>query len=525
MYKVLLADDEPLVLIGLQSMLKWDEFNMSICGSARNGEMALEMIENLKPDIVIIDIKMPRKNGLEVAKNCREKYGEVPVFIILTSYEEIDFLHEAIRLSAVDYLVKVELTSEMLVDALKKAVIVLKKNLSEDGKSNNDTGINYFYNNFFIRSLHALFENREQFEKQKYELNIITPLHAQYVVSYCKIIGPCSGNLTLYTSTIRMVKEYIDKICKNNVISLDIRHFAIIFFIEESKYQRATQLVHDAITGVALIVKNYFSVNLLCSSGPFVDDLFDITKSYNSAKVNFINLTPEKPFSFFSGYVEISDSSVFNISLYKEDLIRVFEEIDCEALHSVVNSIIDNLRNNPVQEVKAMDAACSLLYTAISFIPNGNEEIDSLFLSEEEGYRCIYRKRNTSEIIEWIELLGSGLCSILTRKKEKYKNSVILQVKNYIKKNIDKKIYLKDVASLFCFTPNYFSQLFAKIEGCTFIEFVTKEKIQKAKMLLRDNDVKVYEVSERLGFESAFYFSKVFKKSTGYSPTDFQKNS
>ncbi len=118
MLKVLIADDEPLVQIGLKSMINWTALGFEICGTAANGEAAYEMIDKHMPEIVIADIQMPCLSGLELAKKCREIYGRIPVFIILTSYEDFHYAKEALSFQAVDYLVKIDLTPELLTQAL-----------------------------------------------------------------------------------------------------------------------------------------------------------------------------------------------------------------------------------------------------------------------------------------------------------------------------------------------------------------------------------------------------------------------
>ena len=132
MIRVLLADDEPLVLIGLQGMLEWEKLGYTICGTARNGRQALETIQQEKPDIVVADVKMPLMDGLTLARTCREK-GPLPVFIILTSFEQFDYVRQAMGAGAVDYLVKLELTPESLTAALARAAERVKKGTGADG--------------------------------------------------------------------------------------------------------------------------------------------------------------------------------------------------------------------------------------------------------------------------------------------------------------------------------------------------------------------------------------------------------
>lgn len=126
MLRILLVDDEPLVLIGLQGMLEWEKLGYTVCGTARNGKLALELIEREKPDIVIADVKMPVMDGLTLARTCRER-SALPAFIMLTSFEEFGYIKQAMGAGVVDYLVKLDLTPENLQTALAKAAEKVKK--------------------------------------------------------------------------------------------------------------------------------------------------------------------------------------------------------------------------------------------------------------------------------------------------------------------------------------------------------------------------------------------------------------
>ena len=120
-YKVIIADDEPLVLIGLQDLIDWSEEGFEIIAEARNGKELGEEIMKNQPDLVITDIKMPVKSGIEVLEEERRKGSKLPLFILLTSYEEFELVKKAISLDAVDYIVKLELEKEQLIEALRRA--------------------------------------------------------------------------------------------------------------------------------------------------------------------------------------------------------------------------------------------------------------------------------------------------------------------------------------------------------------------------------------------------------------------
>ena len=122
MYRVMIVDDEPLILAGIASLLNWEEHGCTVGARCANGQQALRQMEEQKPDIVITDIKMPGMDGIELMKQVKDKGWDDVIFILLTNLEEFSLARQAMSLGAVEYLVKMELTEEKLADSLKAAV-------------------------------------------------------------------------------------------------------------------------------------------------------------------------------------------------------------------------------------------------------------------------------------------------------------------------------------------------------------------------------------------------------------------
>ena len=122
MYRVMIVDDEPLILAGIASLLDWKEYGCEISGKAANGQQALKLMEEQKPDIVITDIKMPGMDGIGFMKAVKERGWDDVIFILLTNLEEFSLARQALSLGAVEYLVKMELTEEKLADSLRLAM-------------------------------------------------------------------------------------------------------------------------------------------------------------------------------------------------------------------------------------------------------------------------------------------------------------------------------------------------------------------------------------------------------------------
>lgn len=419
MIKLLIADDEMLVLVGLSSMLDWSALGIEIAGTAHNGGQTLEMIGSLSPDIVLADISMPVKNGLDVARESREKYGKLPVFLFLTSYEDFSFAREAVRVQAVDYLVKISLTPSQLEAAMKKAVQTVQEIKAHGTEREQPAGRSgtqaLFRDRFFLQLFNGRVASPAALREQISELGIKFD-SACYEVAICETVmkqdRPLSAEARtkLYASTLQTAEGIVAKYCPCYVTGLDLKHFAVTLLLSSLQSGQYRDTVEAVLAKLREVVFSYFSVDLYCAAGIPVSSPADISVSYRSAS-------------------EVSAGAV---------------------------------ERTPVVFAR-------------------------------------------------------------TENKQAYRDRIVAQVQEYIRSNIGRRLSLNDVAAAFGFTPNYLSQLFAKSGGTGFVEYVTREKIAAAKKMLQDDSgLLVYELADRLGFESAFYFSTVFKKVEGCSPSEYK---
>lgn len=526
MTKLLIVDDEPLVQIGIKSMLNWEEYGIEVCGTAMNGAAALEMIAEYSPEIVITDIRMPIMNGLELARACREKYGRIPLFIFLTSYEEFQLIKEAMTYEAIDYLIKLELNAGALEEAVKKAITRLE-NLQATLK-NKETGrplLQSYYDKFFLRLLHNLFDTEEQFHLQAKDLKLDFG-DACYCAALFEIREEAhaamdhSKLMNLCNSTFSMARDILNKHIPCYAISLDMKHFAVIFHIYRSEDYDA-KAMQAAVKNAADMVHNYFNVAVLAGIGTPVEQPLKVCESYQEARQAFGRAHTTAPIVLFSHDDTQSVKNAFNIAVFKNDITKAFDEFDTDVLYRTLSEIIELFKAHPLRFLQAADGACNIPYLALSLLPDGEENMSEIFASYSDGYRSIYRFTNVDQIIEWMVILRDGLCEVLKSKRKTYKAHVITNVQKYINSHITERLTLNEVAGVFGLSPNYLSILFKKSCQIGFSEYISQAKIAKGKSMLLEQDMKVYEVADRLGFESAFYFSKVFKKVEGISPREY----
>lgn len=520
--KLIIADDEPLVLVGLQSMLDWGKLDIEIVAVVRNGKMLEEAIEQHVPDLVITDIKMPLKTGLEVQKECSEKYGRLPLFILLTSYEEFSFVKEALSYQAVDYLVKLELTEEKLQASVSKALKLLAQ---LKGSEENHfpllerSAMQGFRDKFFVRLFNGLIDSRQAFEKQKRELQL-SLYDAWHVVCYVEIKTEQErAEVNLYNSTLGMLNQTLSRYLTCYFTSLDLHHLAITFCLTNEQHAHYRTIIRQVLEKTLQVIYNYFSVNLVCSVGLAVQDPFFLHTSFLSAR-QLITSQPGNQAILFAQQWEEGENT-FSLDSYRSRLIRSFEELDAQQLMLVMEDIATEMERKNLLPLQAIEAASSILYMAISLLPDGQHLVEQAFDDQNGGYRLIYTSTSTAAASAWLRKLAQGLGEQLQSRKTDYRAKVVANVQQYIKENVKRKLNLGEVAMLFGFSQNYLSSLFSRYSGCSFVEYTTQVKVAAAKEMMAKGDYKMYEIADTLGFESSFYFSKVFKKVEGVSPRQY----
>lgn len=527
MYKLLIVDDEPLVQAGIKSMLNWQELNIETVGSAMNGQAALKLIEEQNPDIVITDIKMPVMSGLELIKICRERYGnDKPCFIILTSYEDFHMVKEALTYQVTDYLVKLELTQESLREAMNR---VLTRIRQTQAPLAHPKSMEYlFYDKFFIRLLNSLFESEEQFLLQTKELNL--DFHYKgYICCHGEMSGrqaaclPTEKQLALFTASMQMLKELAAKYCPVYGLSLDTRHFALIFCFEESASEETSLLsfIEGTLKTIRDSLAKYYNVSLRCGIGNQVSSPLAICDSYQHSRQASQSAETDGSIVRYDDLKLHKSHTSFNISLFKDDLTKAFEEYDGEILNRTLDQLCELFLAHPNHFLQAMDCASNILYLSISLLQDGERIVSDFFQDSPDGYCSIYRQSTVEQIVNWLRHFQRRMYLLFESRRKDYKNHIVTNVKKYIQENLTKRLSLNQVAAVFGISPSYLSQLFGKYNDCGFTEYINICKIGESKRLLEEGNLKIYEIADMLGFESPFYFSKVFKKVEGMSPTEY----
>ncbi len=521
-YRAIIADDEPLVLIGLEDMIDWAHEGFEIVGQARNGKVLREEIEKHDPDLVISDIKMPVETGIEVLERIRAQGKSLPLFIFLTSYEEFDLIKKAMSLEALDYIVKLELDRPQLLEALKKArerIRAIKGSGDEDGQVFNEMQV--LQERYFMRKLFSI--DTHDIDSKAIGIDPGSDAFAVSYISFPDLLA-YNGGISRFYSAYRLIEETVNRYTKCYLLQLDYGHIAAIFPFSEKQRAGYRSYISTAFKAAMQGIKDYFSLDVQVATGPLVSSMDMLSDSFFKAKLLLTAREGENDAMLFFDYTENRDLNISAPDFDSPGFTKAFSELNAELLKENMDKVIESLKLPSVTRIHAMEIASSILYMAITLVPDAEKCLEEIFPAEENifSYRQLYQAVNTDEIIKWLERMCSGFSAIFIERRQDYRLQTIQKVQAYIRENVDKRLTLKDVASIFGYSQNYLSSLFGKYAGLSFIDYVNKCKIEKAKILLNNPNAMVYEVATRLGFESPFYFSKVFKKITGISPTAYQ---
>lgn len=530
MIRLLIVDDEPLVCVGLQSMLDWAAYDIEVVGTARNGQQAIEMIEAEMPDIVISDIKMPVMGGLELVRESASRFGRLPLFLLLTSYEEFDYVREAMRLGAVDYLIKIELDADTLAKALIKAIEALHaiKKQNAPAQAPQPSNKQALREKFFIRLLNNLFDSDAERLSQMQGLGISLGDGPLAVVSFT--IDETEGRLgdddkvfARFSSALQLARETLVRYfpcC--HIVTLDIWYFSAVLGGVPNAEDPAAY-AHEAVAHTIRLLHNYLSISTRAGIGHHVSDPGALAASYQASQRCLHSATKDVPVQTSGALLPAQGETADAAREILLGVRRALEEMDAEELDLHLNRLAGLLSMQPNDFLAAMDTACNILYMAISLLPEGEAALGQIFSAFPDGYRSLHRMRQVRDISVWLDHFRRGCGEYLATQHRSYKKQVIESVKRYIDDNIDKRLSLQEVADVFNFSPNYLSQLFARHTGEGFVDYITARKVRIAKDMLRRGDGRIYEIAERLGFDSSFYFSKVFKKVEGVSPREYQQ--
>lgn len=528
MFKVMIADDEKVAIDALKFIIEKSFTDVEIISTARSGREAIEMVEVEAPDILFMDIRMPGINGIEALREIR-KWNPQIVTIVLTAFDQFEFAKEAVNLGVMEYLLK-PVNRTKVVEVVKKAMALISAEREKwqielemrekleyagpilengfvysiilfDDKSNDLFDYKRIFNikedGGYILTVEFVDGKTGGYPDNKFGFSVESqhfyPFFTDTVKSLCKcIIGPIMLNRIV---VVVPVDCEIDEFgCRLEAVSL-----------AENLMQRLSEKLNCGLKiGIGKVYRRF---DMLAAS--YEESLKALRYLQGLGAMHFMDITAART-TVGSEYPE-----------YKEKLLlQKVSTGDAAESVNAFNCIFDWLvREYADQPLKIKNKLLEIVYLvnhkSWEYEPGGEttgvDFLEEMLSIDDLGELRLWCKNRVENVITQVNSYRDFKVGGLTKR-----------AKEYIKTNYSKSITLEDVAREINVSPQYLSKLFKEETGENFIDYLTSIRIRIAKSLLEGDELSIKEICYSIGYSDPNYFSRIFKKIVGATPTEYK---
>ena len=524
MLRVLIADDESKVCQLIEKLVDWDVLGMEVVAVAENGIEALEKIKEFHPDIVITDIRMPVLTGLEMIQKASEQ-GVKCHFIVVSGYKYFDYAQKALKYGVEDYLLK-PIDEDELNRQLQK--IVAEEEQREDKQQQVDQiekkleDSKYLRHKEFLRQI--LSQKQENIDAANTEFGL-------------QLENKCFRGLTF------KLDRDIDVVENTQQMQFVLRK---IMQRAEDAFSACTI---DLIAAVqsnhsVQVLLNYFQTeqeNIDNRITDFFNELSDYLENFQHYRITVGVSSEVESFEQISTAIEMSKEAAAS-RLFKGNGRRIeycqephalFSPKDFQNEYEEFAKAVETMQPDACQYQihKCFRLASDKALFASEFYAMGlwllRSTYDILEIADtfdvDVQQEVLENLSTVADLRDYVIRQVQRLITASRSERENRERKPVLEAIAYMKEHFTEKITLEDVAATIGFNTNYFSELFKKETGENFSNYLLGIRMEKAKQLLRDTKIPVYEIGESVGYKDAKYFSQQFMKVVGVKPAEYRK--
>ena len=534
--KVFLVEDEMVIRRGIKNSIDWEKEGYIFCGEASDGELAYPMIIKEKPDILITDIRMPFMDGLELCKLVKKELPNIKI-LILSGYDEFDYAKEAIRLGVTEYLLK-PISSGKLLEALnwvsesirrEKEDKDLVRKYMEEMRENTEHEKQKFFEQMIAGNL-SMADALET--GKKYEMNLSAGMYNLLLFRFTlgeenrksgELLGEAEYAIEKLTERLEYVFEF----------QRGVEGWAFLLMAdnEEQMSERVKELSKD----LEEIMKNYSTIAYFGGIGQPVARLRELEESFREAERalaarftmelnRIISVEDIRMAQNVDTLDDIEITSFGEIEKTRTMLEKFLnngaeDEID-EFVDVYINELPEeNLKSVLMRQYIIMDAYIVMMSFCEKF-----EGIEGEMQAQSEELKNSMKTIQTlEENKNYIRMLLKKIIGVRDTISGRRYSDIIEIAKDQIRKTyMSDEISLNTIAAEVGMSPSYFSSIFSKEMGKTFVEYLTEIRMDRAKELLMCSSMKTSEIGYEVGYKDPHYFSYIFKKTQNCTPKEFR---
>ena len=543
MLKTFLVEDEVVIREMIKKMIPWEQYGFELAGEASDGEMALPLILKSKPDLLITDIKMPFMDGLTLCKLVKKELPDIKI-VILSGYDDFNYAKQAINIGVEDYLLK-PITKNAFIERLEEI-----HNRYEHEKTQKE-----YYEKFklemqeyernasrdFFESLVRADFDLEEIYRRADRLNLDIVAEAYNILIFTPDASDSSYNSSEgYSDWEAEVHKKIENYFLSHPVAMLFRHqvfsYAILVKGQRDTIKKNTCECVETIQKI--MEETRANVDWFVAVGEEADRLSKIKQSYHTAArtyafrylydghILYYNMLEQvKENSADTSKTEAVQLKNVNINALNPEILQKFLSSGLEdEVDSFVHDYFHAIGREPMESLVFRNyVVLNVRFSALSFLKKIG--YDDTELSREETDDVVKKTSQSTEasVAYAVEVLKRAI-AIRDENAGSQNRSVLKQAIDFIDGHyMDEEISLNRVAHAANVSANHFSALFSQNMGQTFIEYLTSLRMDKAKELLRCTSKRSSEIAGEVGYKDAHYFSYLFKKTQGMTPSEYRK--
>ncbi|RXZ82085.1 response regulator [Paenibacillaceae bacterium] len=541
MYRLLIVDDEPTVRAGLRAYFDWASYGIEVTGEADDGDVALEMIAQDQPDLILTDVRMPNMDGITMSQRIAEAYPTCKI-IFVSGHDDADYLKSAMKLSAVDYIFKPVNLLELSA-VITRVVTDMDVERSELRQQQEllvklNEGMPLLREKFLL-SLVGGGAPKTNLRERIAFLGLDLPIVASYWVivisvdDLADVIGARSerDRQLLWYSVINIYQELIDKYLFGYAFEHQIGEFVGVLRVdaEDDSATEAAEALLALADDIRTNLEQWLKLSVTIGISDRVSQLSDLAQAYKQAR-------EAADYKWYLGKnriitmdsLESAASDADGMQRYdkglNEVLISALKADDSDKLQEAVERIFADLAQNRPGGLKYGRNMCLQLILVVGQllmeISAGSPDLEAV---EAKLWEELLVKETLGEMRGLIE---SYLASVKDRIRDKRTGKVaniVERVRGFIKQHYAYgNLTVAEIGKAVYLSPTYVSLLFKQETGQTVGEYLTQVRVNKAKELLLDPQYKFYDICYAIGYTDPSYFTKLFKKATGVTPSVYR---
>ncbi|XJZ26761.1 response regulator [Bacillota bacterium Lsc_1132] len=510
LYRVLIVDDEQLIRKGIVHFLDWEQKGFLVVGEAANGQEALDLIEAVKPHIIITDIVMPILDGEELTKIVKARYPDIEM-IILSSFDEFDYVRSTFQHGIVDYILKPKLDAQSLLKGLQAAARRIPLSISKNVKkiSSSDPSIEEIVNKLILG--HEVTFDEEFVAKvfpyrQFFLLGVDLKNHPKKEAAEIKV-----------TINEKIRKDFRAHIGNGVCYSFSPAKNLIVFLlnIEDHKQQEIINLTSEFIVqepDIGLALTEAFL------------DFSQIGEIYKESLVKLLDsrfYLSELPLIMKENFpAEVPQCEKFNLEWFAN-------EFKCKRFNSAfsyLNEYTGKLSSCYMMDIfEYKSFFINIIFNIITLLSNMEYDVKELETARYEYFQAIEEVKTAQEAGRIVDAFLTVAKKSLADPQHEQEYFSMKMLVDYMMEHYTEPITLAKMAKHFHFNPSYLSSYFSVHMGEGFSEYLNKIRIEEAARLLLQNTFSISEISGMVGYSDHSYFCKVFKKIKGLSPSQYKR--